>query len=120
MRNVEDARIDRDCRRGGVYRVGSSDLAEIFPNSIPRMSILWVSGRVADADVQSLSNMASPQALRLARLWLDRHGNDAATVARDMAAEFEESGISSGAALWRRVATAIERLRERSAAVTAD
>jgi hypothetical protein len=59
--------------------------------------------------------MATSHASRLARLWLDRHGEAAIAVARDMAAELEESGIASGAALWRRVVTAIERLHERAA-----
>jgi hypothetical protein len=56
--------------------------------------------------------MGGSEASRLARLWLDRHGDDAVALARDMAAELEESGISSGAALWRRVVITIERLRK--------
>jgi hypothetical protein len=56
--------------------------------------------------------MGASKASRLARLWLDLHGDNAVTVARDMAAELEASGISSGAALWRRVVISIEGLQK--------
>jgi hypothetical protein len=56
--------------------------------------------------------MGVSKASRLARLWLDQHGDNAVTVARDMAAELEASGISSGAALWRRVVISIETLQK--------
>jgi hypothetical protein len=56
--------------------------------------------------------MGVSKASRLARLWLDQHGDNAVTVARDMAAELEASGISSGAALWRRVVISIESLQK--------
>jgi hypothetical protein len=59
-----------------------------------------------------MPRMGVSRASRLARLWLDQHGDNAITLARDMAAELEESGISSGAALWRRVVITIERLRK--------
>ncbi len=58
--------------------------------------------------------MGVSKASRLARLWLDQHGENALTVARDMAAELEASGISSGAALWRRVVLTIEGLQKTS------
>jgi hypothetical protein len=44
--------------------------------------------------------------------WQDQHGDNAVTLARDMAAELEASGISSGAALWRRVVITIESLQK--------
>jgi hypothetical protein len=59
-----------------------------------------------------MRRMGVSKASRLARLWLDQHGDNAVTVARDMATELEASGISSGAALWRRVVITIERLRK--------
>jgi hypothetical protein len=59
-----------------------------------------------------MRRMGVSKASRLARLWLDQHGDDALAVARDMAAELEASGISSGAALWRRVVITIESLQK--------
>jgi hypothetical protein len=57
-------------------------------------------------------HMGVSKASRLARLWLDQHGDNAITLARDMAAELEASGIFSGATLWRRVITNIEGLQK--------
>jgi hypothetical protein len=59
-----------------------------------------------------MPRMGVSKASRLARLWLDQHGDNAVTLARDMAAELAESGISSDAALWRRVVVAIESLQK--------
>jgi len=58
-----------------------------------------------------MHRMGVSKSSRLARLWLDQHGDNAITLARDMAAELEASGISSGAALWRRVVISIESLQ---------
>jgi hypothetical protein len=59
-----------------------------------------------------MHRMGVSKASRLARLWLDQHGENAVALARDMASELEESGISSGAALWRRVVVGIEGLQK--------
>jgi hypothetical protein len=50
--------------------------------------------------------------VRLARLWLDRHGESAITVARDMVAEFREAGNTDAADRWLRVIIAIEELQQ--------
>jgi hypothetical protein len=55
-----------------------------------------------------MSRMGVSKASRLARLWLDQHGDNAIT----LAAELEASGISSGAALWRRIVISIEGLQK--------
>jgi PAS domain-containing protein len=49
--------------------------------------------------------MAAPagevvQASRIAKRWLKAHGDDAIPLARDMVAEFEESGNIEGARMW--------------------
>ena len=59
-----------------------------------------------------MHRMGATKASRLARLWLDQHGDNAVTLARDMATELEESGRSSSAALWRRVVVSIEGLQK--------
>jgi hypothetical protein len=59
-----------------------------------------------------MHRMGVSGASRLARLWLDQHGDNAVTLARDMATELEESGRSSSAALWRRVVVSIEGLQK--------
>jgi hypothetical protein len=48
---------------------------------------------------------------RLARLWLDLHGDQAIPLARDMVAELEKSDNVTGADMWRRVVVAIEELQ---------
>jgi hypothetical protein len=53
--------------------------------------------------------MPSAEASRLARLWLESHGENAVALARDMIAELEASGNAAGAALWRRVVAEIEK-----------
>jgi hypothetical protein len=53
--------------------------------------------------------MSTSEASRLARLWLDRHGDCAVKLAHDMVAELEASGLAASAALWRRVVGLIER-----------
>jgi hypothetical protein len=55
--------------------------------------------------------MPASEISRLAKRWLKSHGDDAVTMARDMVSELEESGITDGATVWRRVITAIEKLR---------
>jgi hypothetical protein len=49
---------------------------------------------------------------RIARLWLERHGDEAVPLARDMAAELKESGDDNGADMWLRVISAIEEMRK--------
>jgi hypothetical protein len=56
--------------------------------------------------------MPSSEVERLARDWLDRHGDNAVALARDMVAELEESGNVASAEMWRRVIAAIEELRQ--------
>ena len=55
--------------------------------------------------------MASSEISRLAKRWLKSHGDNAVHLARDMVTELEESGITDGASMWRRVIAAIEKLR---------
>jgi hypothetical protein len=55
--------------------------------------------------------MPASEISRLAKRWLKSHGDDAVTMARDMVSELEESGITDGATVWRRVIMAIEKLR---------
>jgi hypothetical protein len=52
---------------------------------------------------------------RIARRWLKALGDDAVPLARDMAAELEESGNIDGASMWRRIIAAIEKLRQPTA-----
>ena len=47
----------------------------------------------------------------MAKQWIKSHGDAAVTMARDMVTELEESGITDGATMWRRVIAAIEKLR---------
>ncbi len=54
--------------------------------------------------------MPSSEISRLARLWLESHGDDAVALARDMIAELEASGNDAGAEMWRRIVIAIEKL----------
>ena len=55
--------------------------------------------------------MPASEISRLAKRWLKSHGDDAVTMARDMVSELDESGITDGATVWRRVITEIEKLR---------
>jgi hypothetical protein len=48
---------------------------------------------------------------RVAKRWLKADGDHAVVLARDMAAELEQSGNVDGASMWRRVIAAIEKLR---------
>ena len=54
--------------------------------------------------------MPASEISRLARQWLESHGDDAVAVVRDMVTELEESGNANCAAMWRRVIAAIEKL----------
>ena len=58
------------------------------------------------------SAMPSSEISRLARLWLENHGDDAVALARDMIAELEASGNDADAEMWRRIVVAIEKLRK--------
>jgi hypothetical protein len=55
--------------------------------------------------------MPASEISRLAKRWLKSHGDNAVRLARDMVTELEESGITDGATMWRRVIAAIEKLR---------
>jgi hypothetical protein len=55
--------------------------------------------------------MPASEVSRIAKRWLKAHGDDAIPLARDMVTELEESGNIEGARMWRRVITAIEKLR---------
>jgi hypothetical protein len=59
--------------------------------------------------------MPASEISRLAKRWLKSHGDNAVNLARDMVTELEESGITDGATMWRRVIAAIEKLRLRRA-----
>lgn len=48
---------------------------------------------------------------RLARLWFERHGEAALSLARDMASEMQQSGNLGGADMWLRVIVALQDLR---------
>jgi hypothetical protein len=54
--------------------------------------------------------MPASEISRLAKRWLKSQGDNAVVMARDMAAELEESGNTDGATTWRRVIAAIEKL----------
>jgi hypothetical protein len=54
--------------------------------------------------------MPASEISRLAKRWFKSHGDDAVAMVRDMVAELEESGNTDGAAIWRRVIAAIEKL----------
>ncbi len=56
--------------------------------------------------------MPSSDISRVARLWLNTHGDDAVALAGDMVTELQRSGNDAGADMWRRVITAIEELRK--------
>jgi hypothetical protein len=58
--------------------------------------------------------MPASEVSRVARRWLKAHGEHAITLARDMVSELEESGNVDGASMWRRVITAIEKLRSKA------
>ena len=49
---------------------------------------------------------------RLARLWRKLHGEEAVALARAMISEMEKSDNTTGAEMWRRVITEIEKLAE--------
>jgi hypothetical protein len=54
--------------------------------------------------------MPASEVSRLAKRWLESHGDNAVTLARDMVTELEESGNADDAAMWRLVIAAIEKL----------
>jgi hypothetical protein len=47
---------------------------------------------------------------RLAKLWFERHGDVAVSLARDMASEMQQSGNLAGADMWLRVIVALQEL----------
>ena len=54
--------------------------------------------------------MPASEISRFAKRWFESHGDDAVVMARDMVTELEESGNADGAAMWRLVIAAIEKL----------
>lgn len=59
--------------------------------------------------------MPSQEVSRLAKQWLEAHGDDAVALARDMVSELEESGKMDSANMWRQVIAEIESLRDANA-----
>ena len=81
---------------------------------IKLISATWVYPLPRTPNCVSFAFVPEPddEIARIARLWLERHGDQAVPLARDMVVELKQFGDLNGADLWLRVISAIGEMRK--------